>query len=179
MEGIQDIEDEYLSQGSAYETITERAFARFYYIEPNGGGHYRLLAHSNKICLITLAPSHPIITNDLVVSSINYQANDNCNRLNNKVSGKRKAGAQFLTDCSILCSIKCEGREDPFIVRSNLVAKLIEMNENIAKEPNLLKNCEKGYIAIVFPKLNEYDREIRRWIPEEKYLSLIKAENVG
>ncbi|ODN01357.1 Protein Simiate [Orchesella cincta] len=178
MEDTQDIEDEYLSQGSAYETLTERSFGRFYFIEPNGGGHYRLLAHSNKICLITLAPSHPIITNDLVVSTINYQANDNCNRMNNKVSGKRKAGAQFLTDCSILCSIKCEGREEPFIVRSNLVAKLIEMNKDISETPNLLKNCEKGYIAIVFPKLHEFDREIRRWMTEEEYLLKIKSDNV-
>jgi len=74
MAEVQDIEDEYLALGSTYETLTERAFTRYYFIEANeGGGHYRLLAHSNKICLITLAPSHPIVVDDLVVSSINYQ----------------------------------------------------------------------------------------------------------
>jgi len=103
------------------------------------------------------------------------KVNDNCNRLSNNVSGKRKAGGQFLTDCSILCSIKCEGREEPFNVRSNLVAKLIEMNQDIAKDPNLLKNCEKGYLAIVFPKMNEHEREIRRWMTEKEYLSKINA----
>jgi len=109
---------------------------------------------------------------------MSFQANDNCNRLSNKVSGKRKVGGQFLTECSILCSIKCEGRDEPFIVRSNLVAKLIEMNQDIANEPNLLKNSEKGYLAIVFPKVNEYEREIRRWMSEEEYLAKIKEEVV-
>jgi len=173
MEPAIDIEDDYLSQGAAYETLTERAFTTYYFVE-NDGGHYRLLAHSNKICLITLAPAHPIITNDLVISSISYQANDNCNRLNNKVSGKKKSGAQFLTDCSILCSIHCEGRVEPFIVRSHLVAKLIQVNEAIPKNPNLLKNCEKGFIAIVHPKLSEYEREIRRWMLEEDYKKYMK-----
>ncbi|ODN01917.1 Protein Simiate [Orchesella cincta] len=177
MENIQGIEDDYLSQVTASDTLTERSLTRLYFIEPNGGGHYMLLKDSNKICLLTLAPSHPIITNDLIVSAINYQANDNFNCMNNKVCGYSKAGAQFLTDCSILCSIKCEGREEPFIVRSNLSVKWTEKNEDIVKQPSLLKDAERGYIAIVFPELSEYDNDLRRWLTEEQYLACLLSQS--
>jgi hypothetical protein len=177
MEGVVDIEDDYISKGGAYETITERAFVSKYFIDPDSNGHFRLLVHSNKICLITLAPSHPIVKENLNITSINFQANDFCNRLNNKVSGKKKAGAQFLTTCSILCHIQCENQLQPFIVRSNLVAKLIEINEDISKNPNLLKDPEKGYIAVVYPKLNEYERELGRWLTEGEYEAVIQSKN--
>jgi len=171
--GVLDIEDEYIAQGGEYETLTERAFESKYFIDSDG--HYRLLIHSNKICLITLAPQHPIVKENLTIQSINFQANPNCNRLDNKVSGKKKSGAQFLTKCSIICTIYCEDRLQPFIVRSNLVAKLIEANQDLLKEPNLLKDPEKGYIAIVYPKLNEYDRELSRWLSEKEYLDLAEV----
>lgn len=74
-EPFQDIEDNYLSEGSSYETLTTRAFSQFYFMDSNDGGHYRLLVHSNKICLITLAPSHPIIRENLEITSIDYQVN--------------------------------------------------------------------------------------------------------
>lgn len=73
MEQFEDIEDQYVLEGMCYESLTERAFTRMYFIESDGGGHYRLLVHSNKVCLITLAPSHPIITENLNISSINFQ----------------------------------------------------------------------------------------------------------
>lgn len=93
--------------------------------------------------------------------------------------GKKKSGAQTLTNCSILCTIQCRDRKQPFVVRSNLVAKLIEMNEDIASKPHLLKDLEKGYIAIVFPKISDFDRELGRWTSEEEYLATVKSfENV-
>jgi len=177
MEGVVDIEDDYVSKGGAYETITERAFVSKYFIDPESNGHFRLLVHSNKICLITLAPSHPILAENLTVSSISFQANDSCNRLNNKVSGKKKSGAQFLSTCSILCNIHCENQSQPFVVRSNLVAKLIEINEEILKNPNLIKHSEKGYIAIVYPKLSEYNRELGRWLSESEYEAIIQSKH--
>lgn len=73
MESFEDIEDDYLRKGAAYETLTERAFTSLYLIEPDGGGHYRLLVHSNKICLVTLAPTHPIILEDLVILNVDFQ----------------------------------------------------------------------------------------------------------
>ncbi|RXN00596.1 Protein Simiate [Acipenser ruthenus] len=49
-----------------------------------------VLQHSNRICIITLAESHPILQNGRQIKSINYQISANCSRLQNKVSGKSK-----------------------------------------------------------------------------------------
>lgn len=47
------------------------------------------------------------------------------------------------------------------------------MNEAIATEPSLVRDCEKGYIAIVFPKIQNYEKELGRWMTEEEYLKVI------
>jgi len=176
-EGVEDIFVDYISHGLTYESLTERSYLSKYFFDQDS--HFRLLIHSNKICLITLAPSHPIVKNNLNVTSINFQANENCNRMDNKVSGKKKSGAQFLSYCSILCNIQCENHPQPFVVRSNIVAKLIEMNQDIAKNPNLLKDPVKGYIAVVFPKLNDYKREMDRWMSEDEYKVKLESENIS
>lgn len=50
------------------------------------------------------------------------------------------------------------------------------MNPKIVEDPNLLKDYDKGYIAIVFPKLSEHEREIKRWMPEPEYLDKLQQE---
>lgn len=44
----------------------------------------------HRICVVTLAESHPILQNGRQIKSINYQISNGCSRLNNKVSGKSK-----------------------------------------------------------------------------------------
>lgn len=43
-----------------------------------------------RICVITLAESHPILRKEKRIQSINYQISAGCSRLQNKVSGKSK-----------------------------------------------------------------------------------------
>uniref|UniRef100_A0A8C3YMX7 Uncharacterized protein n=1 Tax=Catagonus wagneri TaxID=51154 RepID=A0A8C3YMX7_9CETA len=57
-----------------------------------------ILQHSNRICVITLAGSHPVLQSGKTIKSISYQISTKCSRLQNKVSGKFKRGAQFLTE---------------------------------------------------------------------------------
>lgn len=44
----------------------------------------------HRICVITLAGSHPVLQSGKVIKSISYQISTNCSRLQNKVSGKFK-----------------------------------------------------------------------------------------
>ena len=45
---------------------------------------------SLRICLISLAPSHPLIAQNKLISKLNFQVDEHTNRLENKVSGKGK-----------------------------------------------------------------------------------------
>lgn len=43
-----------------------------------------------RICVLTLAETHPVLCDGRQIKSINYQISNGCSRLNNKVSGKSK-----------------------------------------------------------------------------------------
>lgn len=93
-----------------------------------------------RICIITLANTHPILQKGHKIKNIDYRISDGCSRLNNKVSGKSKRvsigssaychafisdllfcskytnellqGGQFLTEFAPLCRITCtDGNE--------------------------------------------------------------------
>uniref|UniRef100_A0A3Q2XC82 Protein Abitram n=1 Tax=Haplochromis burtoni TaxID=8153 RepID=A0A3Q2XC82_HAPBU len=96
-----------------------------------------ILQHSNRICVITLAETHPILQNGRTIKSINYQISNGCSRLENKVSGKSKRGGQFLTDFAPLCRITCTD-ETEYTIYSCIRGRLLEVKENILETPNLL-----------------------------------------
>ncbi|XP_060148922.1 protein Abitram-like isoform X2 [Globicephala melas] len=70
-----------------------------------------------KICVITLAGSHLVLQSGKAIKSIFYQISTNCSRLQNKVSGKFKRGAQFLTELAPLCKIYCSDGEEYIMSR--------------------------------------------------------------
>ncbi|NXV14295.1 F206A protein, partial [Cepphus grylle] len=146
----------------------ERYFTRWY--KPDVKGRpcedFCVLQHSNRrvagpggnwgICVITLAEAHPLLQNGKTITSINYQISANCSRLQNKVSGKSKRGAQFLTELAPLCRISSSDGEE-YTIYSCIRGRLIEVNENILNNPAILqeKPSTEGYIAVVLPKFEE------------------------
>ncbi|XP_065313620.1 protein Abitram-like isoform X1 [Gordionus sp. m RMFG-2023] len=117
------------------------------------GNDICLLKFSNKIIVITLAPSHPLIISDSKIKNIDFQISKKVNRLKNKVSGKGKKGAQVIKLNSLLCTIETE--ENIYKIYPACEGKLIEINENLITNPDLLlqKPDKEGYIAIILPKL--------------------------
>lgn len=111
-----------------------------------------VLKHSNRLCIITLAASHPILSKNLKVKSVHFDTSGNQNRLNNKVSGKFKKGGQKLKENSVLCTVICSD-ESEHILYSCISGKLVEINERLIENPNLLteKPWSDGYIGIVLP----------------------------
>lgn len=59
-----------------------------------------------RICVITIAPSHPLLRCEQI-TNVNFQVSTKVNRLDNKVSGKGKKGAQHLQPDSLLCEVTC------------------------------------------------------------------------
>ncbi|KAF1488017.1 Protein Simiate, partial [Pygoscelis antarcticus] len=123
-----------------------------------------------RICVITLAEAHPLLRNGKTIKSINYQISANCSRLQNKVSGKSKRGAQFLTELAPLCRISSSDGEE-YTIYSCIRGRLIEVNENILSNPAILqeKPSTEGYIAVVLPKFEESKSITQGLLTQKEY----------
>lgn len=71
-----------------YPSVVDRFFTRYYYIK--GQVAYQVLYHSNRICLVCLAPSHPAYIEG--VESVSFDVG-NVDRSQNVVKGKAKKAA--------------------------------------------------------------------------------------
>ncbi|XP_036261713.1 protein Abitram isoform X1 [Molothrus ater] len=123
-----------------------------------------------RICVITLAEAHPLLQSGKTIKNINYQISANCSRLQNKVSGKSKRGAQFLTELAPLCRISSSDGEE-YTIYSCIRGRLIEVNENILSNPALLqeKPSTEGYIAVVLPKFEESKSITQGLLTQKEY----------
>ncbi|XP_015284137.1 PREDICTED: protein Simiate-like, partial [Gekko japonicus] len=90
------------------------------------------------ICVIALADAHPVLQKGKAIERISYQISANCSRLQNKVSGKSKRGAQFLTELAPLCRIYCSDGEE-YTIYSCIRGRLIEVNESLLGDPSILQ----------------------------------------
>jgi len=148
--------------------VEERYYKRKY-ITSEDGGDFVFLVHSNKLCVIKLAPTHPIIADNMRVKAINFQVSDTLNRLDNQVKGKGKKGAQMLTNSSVLCQIECENRESPFILRASMIAKLLEVNTTLVQDPERIKANHLNYIAIITPRISDHEKQLSSLLDEEQF----------
>lgn len=80
-------------------SVVDRFFTRFYYRKPGTVDEdHVVLFHSNRICMIGLAPSHVALRKGVV--SVNFNIG-NIDRSQNHCSGKGKKGAMNLQVTSI------------------------------------------------------------------------------
>ncbi|XP_077446156.1 protein Abitram isoform X1 [Stigmatopora argus] len=153
-----DDEEEKKDGEAAAPSVVDRYYTRWYRADMKGKPceDHCILQHSNRICVITLAETHPLLKKGRIISKIDYQISNGCSRLNNKVSGKSKRGGQFLTEFAPLCRITCTDTTE-FTIYSCIRGRLLEVNENILERPALLqeKPSTNGYIAVILPKFEE------------------------
>lgn len=132
-------------------------------------GDQCLMFHSNKICLIALAPSHPIIKLDKTIVKIDhtFEGFVKIDRLSSQPKGKSKKGSQKLQKNAPICSITCSD-DSKYIVTAGIGSKLMEINQGICDNFDLVKKkpLADGYVAIVQP--NDWKRmeEIRLSLPK-------------
>lgn len=132
-------------------------------------GDQCIMFHSNRICLVTLAPTHPVIVEDKTIERIEYtfEGYEKIDRLSSQPQGKSKKGSQKLQKNSPMCSIVCSDG-NKYVVTAGLASKLIEMNPLINLKHNLVKErpLSTGFIAIIQP--NDWKRmaEVRDSLPK-------------
>ena len=154
-----------------FKNLEDRYYKRFYHA-PEDGQHQVVLVHSNRICLVSLAASHPVIKDKKVIKNLNFQVSQNCNRLNNKVVGKGKKGGQGVDERAILCFIECEN-DEKFAVRACVKGKLIGINQKIVDNPQWIVEKTPGvaHIGIVYTKIPDGINDLKaRLTPEDEYL---------
>ncbi|KAM4630881.1 protein Abitram [Polymixia lowei] len=157
-------------------SVIDRYYTRWYRADIKGKSceDHCILQHSNRICVITLAETHPILQNGRTIKTINYQISNGCSRLNNKVSGKSKRGGQFLTDFAPLCRITCTD-ETEYTIYSCIRGRLLEVNEAILERPTLLleKPSTEGYIAVILPKFEESKSITENLLTREQFEGVV------
>lgn len=148
---------------SSIPSVTERYFKTKVIPDKN----QCVLIHSNRLCLITIAPTHPILLEGKQIESINFETAGKKSRLNNKVSGKFKRGGQKLKENSIICIIKtADGCE--YTIYSCVTGTLVEVNERLLEDPNLLKDkpYAEGYIGIILPPFPSTGKSVIKDVTE-------------
>lgn len=167
---IPSIEESYEKPGK-YASVTERYYTPRYAVDLAGKEEdFCVLFHSNKMCVVTLAPSHPILKLGKEVVEINFQVSTKVDRSKNKVSGRGKRGAQILNAKSALCFVVCSDGTK-YTLYSGVQGKLVEINEKLIENPSLLINkpLSEGYIAIVLPNFQKSKQQKEDLLTPEKY----------
>jgi len=142
--------------------------------------HVKILLHSNGICVLTLAPSHPILTKRLKAKTIDFQVSKKVNRLQNAVRGKGKKGGQFFADDKqTVAFVSCDDGSR-YALRNGVRGALMEVNERLVDQPDLLTSDPfgQGFLAIILPRKGERDAKTLNLVTEAEYLAAMKTEDV-
>lgn len=157
-------------------SFVDRYFARRYAVDVMNKPmeDLCLLAHSNGVCVLTLAPSHPVVRSaesGINVKSVDYKITGKVDRLDNKVSGKSKRGAQNLAPDSPVCRIICSGDNGDVVytIRACAKGRLVEVNERLIQEPQLLVTHPEtlGYICVIVQKRSWQQRDPQPEVEQE------------
>ena len=173
-----------------YLSFTERYFTKYYKLNVRFScNDHMLLIHSNKVVISCLAPSHPLLDKEMY-EPIKVEF---LQSVNEDMSGKHKHAAKNLNSNQPLCRISCARRRrqpsdqqdqadqeiKSFTIYSCMNAKLIETNERLVEKPALIqeKPFTEAYLAILYPKLDNFKDQISEFIDHHQYLAEIEKRS--
>jgi len=176
-EDISDMLDEVQYSGY-FPTVTDRYFIPYYKMDVQSlGDDMCIWIHSNRICMLSLAPSHVILQDNKDIKKVNFKVSDKLDRSLNKVSGKSKHGAQPLQTNSNICTILCLDGQT-YIIKCCIIGKLVEVNKALSEDPQLLKKPphKGGYLAIILPHIKLLESLKQSLLTRDQYIELIKEK---
>lgn len=172
---ISDMLDEVQCNGY-FPTVTDRYFTPYYKTDVQSpGDDLCIWIHSNRICMLSLAPSHVILQGNKGIKKVDFRVSDKLDRSLNKVSGKGKHGAQPLQTNSNVCTISCLDGQT-YVIKCCMIGKLVEVNEALSEDPQLLKGSphKGGYLAIILPNIKLLESLKQSLLTHDQYIELIK-----
>ncbi|KPI94193.1 PREDICTED: FAM206 family protein CG9288 [Papilio xuthus] len=161
---------------SHFKSFTDRYFSKRYVLNVNGieNNDIMLMFHSNRITLISLAPSH-FFFKKTDQYKINFSIG-NIDRLTNSVKGKGKKGGQMLTANSVICKIEYDDGT-MFAIPCCMKGTLIEVNKELTKNPELLREQpdSNGFIAIMLSSIAISDSTKSELLNHEEYVKTFNS----
>ncbi|KAM3961173.1 LOW QUALITY PROTEIN: protein Abitram [Aphomia sociella] len=159
---------------ASYKSFTDRYFSKRYILNVDGikNNDIMLMFHSNRITLLCLAPSHFFFKKNDSDYKINFLIGK-IDRLSNSVKGRKKGG-QLLVPNSVICKVDYNDGES-FDVPCCMKGTLIEVNEELVKHPELLKEMpdSSGFIAIILSSIAVSEATKSELLTHEEYLKII------
>lgn len=159
------------------KSFTDRYFSKRYVVDVDGvqNNDIMIMFHSNRIALLTLAPSHSFFKKNEEYK-INFSVGK-FNRLSNSVKGKSKKGGQMLTPKSAICKVEYADGSS-FDVPCCMKGTLVEVNEELVKKPELLKNFPdaEGYIAVILSSIAISEATKNEMLTPEEYIKLLESK---
>lgn len=117
-------------------------------------GDQCIMFHSNRLCLLALAPTHPVMSEDKTIERVEFtfDGHERIDRLTNQLRGKGKKGGQKLQKYAPVCAIICSDGIK-YVITACISSRLIEVNQAISNRFDLIKTkpLSSGFIAIVQP----------------------------
>lgn len=178
-EDISDMLDE-VEYSSCFPTITDRYFTPYYKMDVQSpGDDICIWIHSNRICMLSLAPSHVILQGNKGIKKVDFRVSDKLDRSLNKVSGKGKHGAQPLQTNSNVCTVSCLDGQT-YVIKCCMIGKLVEVNEALLEDPQLLKELphKGGYLAIILPNIKLLESLKQSLLTRDQYIEFIKERDM-
>jgi glycine cleavage system H lipoate-binding protein len=161
---------------STYKSFTDRYFTKRYLLNVDGikNNDIMLMFHSNRVVLLSLAPSHYFFKKEGEYK-LNFSIGK-VNRLSNSVKGKGKKGGQSLLPNSVICKIDYNDGSS-FDVPCGIKGTLIEINEELVTQPELLKQMPDadGFIAIILSSIANSEATKNELLTHEDYVELMKC----
>jgi hypothetical protein len=137
---------------AVYPSVMERYFTTY-----TTSNHQALHVHSNGLCLLSLAPSHPLLVGGGPrITSVCFRDHDTKDLMSNEVRGKKKAGAIFMGPRDMVATVHTEDGAEPVTLYACVRANVIEVNKELVKSPELLRATgSRGWLAVLMPKMGE------------------------
>ncbi|CAB4420799.1 unnamed protein product [Rhizophagus irregularis] len=114
----------------------------------------------NKLCVIGLAPTHPLLLQSQKVKSIKFDE-----KVSQSISKKRQIP---LSAKSEICVITTEEGKN-YSIKAGVVGWVIDFNIKLDVDMLQKKPFTDGYIAIIKPKQDDPRKALNLCINEEKY----------
>ena len=158
-----------------YPSFVERYFRKYYKLDiKRPFNDHLVLLHSNRVCVCTVAPSHPVLNKaKYKIERIDFTQN-----VSENMKGKHKQNAKVLHVLQPFCHIFCKNiqtepqSDEKFTIYSCINAKLIEVNDEVVKNPELLQDKPEsdGYLVILYPRIDKIMDQFTSLITHEEYV---------
>ncbi|XP_028784563.1 protein Abitram isoform X2 [Neltuma alba] len=128
-------------------SAVESNFVSYFALDFMKPGHDQYIyRHANGLCVIGLAPSHIAFKDAGGITAVDFNVGKS-DRSEFKVTGKRKKNAQHFESNTALCKISTSN--DSFIVRCCVKGSLLEVNQQLIKQPDLLNTAIEKDILLL------------------------------